>query len=772
MKTLFTFTLLLVFSLTARAQYSTPGDGQTYDMDDLVSLSGGTVTEDDGVYRVHQELTISENDELEITDDIIVEIAGGIRIVIEGALTVDPPEEVLFTAINTANRFQGFRFDGAADHTVMRNATVEYAGGIQLIDTDMVFENCTIRYFDMSNTSAAINLHSSHPVIKDCLFLENAGSAIGSGANIQTSPQILNNQFIRNGTANTNRPQINMGPGGADTLKIIGNYIEGEHDMAGGIAVANLMSVGHTVALIEDNYVVDNRYGYAGLGSQITSIIRHNHFIDNNIQGQPNLGGSGLNFMGGATNQAYVKNNIIRGNLWGVTIQNNAQPNLGEEGNDLTGYNVIEDNENTGTVFGLYNNTPESIFAQHNYWGTDDEDEAAGYIVDQDDDPSLGPVTFLPLWVPGNRIESFVVEAQHNEGLDDDVEGDINHDDGVIHLELPSSADVTNIIPTLQKSAFAVSEPASGESVDLSEPFDYAVTAFHGEERIYTVHAEVEAPELFTVVFYVNLEDAIDFGQLVGFDPNEHHIFITGDMTGWAEPGTDEELIMEHTGSDIMEYSKTFELEEGVYEYKYFSDFLGEGWEGGEWEGDPNREISVYGDMDVYDNFGPVDIPGPFPVTVSFEISDDTGNTIPGAVITFDGVAYDPGVYQIPDIEAFQYYDYKVEHDMYHTVEGEVYVYPDILVEVTMEPDDVQVKTPDAITLEVFPNPARELLHIESGVQLEEVRLVNLVGETIYSVAPGSMHYQIEVSNVKAGMYFLRVTTDKGAITRKIQVLD
>jgi len=169
MKTLFTFTLLLVFSLTARAQYSTPGDGQTYDMDDLVSLSGGTVTEDDGVYRVHQELTISENDELEITDDIIVEIAGGIRIVIEGALTVDPPEEVLFTAINTANRFQGFRFDGAADHTVMRNATVEYAGGIQLIDTDMVFENCTIRYFDMSNTSAAINLHSSHPVIKDCL---------------------------------------------------------------------------------------------------------------------------------------------------------------------------------------------------------------------------------------------------------------------------------------------------------------------------------------------------------------------------------------------------------------------------------------------------------------------------------------------------------------------------------------------------------------------------------------------------------------------------
>ncbi len=772
MRPLTTLTLFLLLSVAAQAQYSTPGDGETYDMDDLVSLSGGTVTEEDGVYQVHQELTISENDELEITDDITVKIAGGIRIVIEGAVTIDPPEEAVFTAMDETNHFLGFRFDGAEDHTVIRNTTIEYAGGIQLVDTDMVFENCTIRYFDMSNTSAAINLHSSHPVIKDCLFLENAGAAIGSGANIQTSPQILNNQFIRNGTANTNRPQINMGPGGADTLRIIGNHIEGEHDMAGGIAVANLMSVGHTVALIEDNYVVDNRYGYAGMGSQITSIIRHNHFIDNNIQGQPNLGGSGLNFMGGATNQAYVKNNIIRGNLWGVTIQNNAQPNLGEDGNELAGYNVIEDNENTGTVFGLYNNTPEAIYAQHNYWGTDDDDEAAGYIVDQDDDPSLGPVTFLPLWVPENRIESFVVEAQHNEGLDQDIEGAIDHDEGLIHLELPASADVTSIIPTLHKSAFAISEPASGEPVNLSEPFDYVVTAFHGEERVYTVHAEVEAPELFTVVFYVSLEDAIEFGQLEGFDPGEHHIFITGDMTGWAEPGTDDELVMEYAGNDIMEYSKTFELEEGEYEYKYFSDFLGEGWAGGEWDGDPNREISVSGDMDVYDNFGPVDIPGPATTTVSFEISDDTGNTIPDAEITFDGIAYDPGVYQIPDIQAFQYYDYKVEHDMYHTVEGEVYVYPDIVVEITMEPDDVQVTTPDELTLEVFPNPVRELLNIESADRIEELRLVNLLGETTYSVAPGSMQYQLDVSSVKAGTYLLLVLTDEGIVTRKIQVLD
>jgi len=773
MKSLITFiTLLGLFSYHAHAQYATPGDGETYDMDDLVSMSGGTVTEDDGVYLVHQELTISENDELEITDDITVKIGGAVRIIIKGTLTVDPPEEAVLTAIDPEDRFLGLRFDGATENSVIRNTTIEYAGGIQLLDTDMLFDNCIIQYFDMSNTSAAINLHNAHPVIQECLFLENAGAAIGSGANIQTSPHILNNEFIRNGTANTNRPQINMGPGGADTLRIIGNYIEGEHEMAGGIAVANLMSVGHTIALIEGNHVVDNRYGYAGMGSQITSIVQHNHFIDNNIQGQPNLGGSGLNFMGGTSNTAYVRGNIIRGNLWGVTIQNNAQPNLGEDANDLTGYNVIEDNENTGTVYGLYNNTPGAIHAQHNYWGTDNEEEAADYIVDEEDDASLGPVTFQPIWVPDNKIEAFVLEAGLHEGLDEDVEGDINHDAGTIELQVPGSVDMTSLTPALQKSKFAVSEPASGETVDLSEPVDYVVTAFHGETQSYTVSVEGEDPELFTVIFTVSLENAIEFGQLEGFDPDVHEIYITGEMTGWAEPGTDDMLVMQQTGTDPLEYSKTFELEAGDYEYKYFSDLLGDGWEGGEWDGDPNREIPVDADMEVYDNFGPSDIPGPYTGTVTFDVSDESGHAIPDAVITFDGTSYAAGEYEIEDIDAFQYYDFIVEHADYHTVEDNVYVYPEIVVEVIMEADDVQVMEPETIVAEVFPNPASEVLHIEAGIQIQELRMINLLGKTIYHAAPGHIQHLIDVSGLGSGVYFLQVSTEEGTITQRVQVVE
>ncbi len=624
-----------------------------------------------------------------------------------------------------------------------------------MIGTEMLFEDCTIRHFNMSNTSAAINLHSSNPVIRHCLFLENAGAAIGGGANIQNSPQILYNEFISNGTANTNRPQINLGPGATDTLKIIGNYIEGEFEMAGGIAVANLMSVGHTTALVRDNVVVNNRYGYAGMGSQITSIVQNNHFIDNNIQGQPMLGGSGLNFMGGITNTAIIRGNVITGNLWGITIQNNARPNLGEEDNELTGFNVIEENGNSGSIYGLYNNTPEAIFAQFNHWGTGDEGEAAGYIIDQDDDPSLGPVTYLPMWVPENLMYSFVLEAQHNDDLDEDVHAIIDQEEQTISLSVPAGTDLSAVIPTIHLSTYATVDPGSGQTVDLTEALTFTVTSRHGEERSYMATAGTEGPELFTVTFLAEI-------HLSGFDPGQHYIVLTGTMTDWGEPGTDPELEMELTSEDPLVYSKTFQLEEGPYEYKYFSDLIGEGWHGGEWHGEPNRAVEVTSDS-VWNDL----VQGWNYSTVHFHVTDTGGQEIQQAVITFGGETYDPGHYIIEWIP-YDTYEYVVEKDGYHSVEGEVEASGYTNVEVVMSPDDVGIVDSKNIFFRVYPNPADEWLFVESVEPLVEVGLFDLLGQKVYTAKVGHHSWQIDCSPFVAGIYFLQITTSCSKETRRV----
>ena len=108
--------------------------------------------------------------------------------------------------------------------------------------------------------------------------------------------------------------------------------------------------------------------------------------------------------------------------------------------------------------------------------------------------------------------------------------------------------------------------------------------------------------EVFDVTFQADLTVAIETGLLEDFDHETHGIMITGNLLGWPEPGA--EQLMDKISDDPLMYAKTFQLEAGEYQYKYFSDFIGAGWDGGEWVGDPNRTVSVTEEMTITDMFG------------------------------------------------------------------------------------------------------------------------------------------------------------------------
>jgi hypothetical protein len=92
--------------------------------------------------------------------------------------------------------------------------------------------------------------------------------------------------------------------------------------------------------------------------------------------------------------------NKIRGNLWGITIQGGAKPNLGNIGNSDTtdiGLNQLYWNSNTGQVYDLYNNTKDSIKAENNFWGTANLDSIEAHIFHKPDLDTLGFVDYLPI---------------------------------------------------------------------------------------------------------------------------------------------------------------------------------------------------------------------------------------------------------------------------------------------------------------------------------------------------------------------------------------
>jgi len=388
------FLFVLVFSSTMNAQWVSPGNGTTYTIPDLVNVSNGTVTNGPDGYSINADLTISTNDVLNIDDQVLRIDIDEVLITINGSMTCTNNNRVRFYGLNETQHFS-MCFENASGCN-LKNMYFSDCAGIKLIESDVRFDDVKFVYFTTDYCHSAIDIFNCNPVIENCYFLLNEGAAIGSPANGQSSPQILNCEFDSN-VNGANMPQINLGPGAEDTIRIVGNLVDGTYATfhTGGISVADLMGTGNTKILLKNNVIKHNRYGYNQQGYHLSSNIIGNEFLDNYHEDNPMNGGSGISIYGmDENNQSVLRNNTITGNLWGITVINAADVNLGTE--DDWGYNEIHDNGNSGEIYDLYNNSTYDIMAVGNDWGTISEREIERHIVHQFDNPSLGLVTYVP----------------------------------------------------------------------------------------------------------------------------------------------------------------------------------------------------------------------------------------------------------------------------------------------------------------------------------------------------------------------------------------
>ena len=84
--------------------------------------------------------------------------------------------------------------------------------------------------------------------------------------------------------------------------------------------------------------------------------------------------------------------------------------------------------------------------------------------------------------------------------------------------------------------------------------------------------------------------------------------------------------------------------------------------------------------------------------------------------------------------------------------------------------DPTNVSTPEAMSLNVFPNPARTVVNIESGQEILEVRMMDMLGQVVYTSPVNSYRTQLSVSELQNGIYFIQVLTSEGFATQRVQV--
>ena len=413
-KHLITLIFLIGITATASAQWTSPGNGTVYTLPNLVEITDGVVTTSDYAngFLINGDLTISSGDVLQIDNQVARIDAASVLITINGSMNCTNNSRVKFYGLNETEHFS-IRFENATNCHVNKMYFSDGAG-IKLIESEVTFDDVKFVYFTRDYCNAVIDIFNCDPVIQNCYFMLNQGAAISSPANGQASPQILNCDFDTN-VDGINAPQINLGPGGEDTIRIIGNdiYTIMATWHVGGISIADLMGTGSTKVLLRENIIREGRYGYNQQGQTISSVIENNRIVDNYYEDNPMNGGSGISIYGSSTNnKAVLRGNTITGNLWGITAIYFHDIDMGTE--DDWGNNVIHDNGNSGMVYDLYNNSACNLTAIGNDWGTSDPERIEDHIFHQYDDPSLGLVDYTPYV----GYDALAVFHEDNEAID------------------------------------------------------------------------------------------------------------------------------------------------------------------------------------------------------------------------------------------------------------------------------------------------------------------------------------------------------------------
>lgn len=398
LSTLFlSLTSLLLFS-----QFTSPGTGISYNLNSLSAVAPTVLVKTGTVYQMTANITIAPGDTLLMDEnDATLKIDAGIQLTIGGIYNTTATN-FLITATNPAAIFKGIRLEEGSEAT-FKNTILEYGGGLQVLTETFLMDNCTVRYFKSGLvTGAAINFSRGNPVVTNSKFIDNDLPAVGSGANVSVALEFTNNYLSGNTKLNSNRPQINMGPSGSGTTKVLNNTIIGNRTLTkvGGISVSSLLGVQNKVQ-IEGNTVTDNRYGITVAGNASTGSISNNILTNNNAENIPSNGGSGISINGTGSLGAGIKieKNQIRGHLWGITIIGTMSADLGGGPLGSVGENVFKDNGNGGQLYAVFNNTANPVNATNNCWREDklsDDAMLEAVISHKVDDAALGTVNFKP----------------------------------------------------------------------------------------------------------------------------------------------------------------------------------------------------------------------------------------------------------------------------------------------------------------------------------------------------------------------------------------
>ncbi|MBW6478563.1 MAG: T9SS type A sorting domain-containing protein [Bacteroidales bacterium] len=293
-----------------------------------------------------------------------------------------------------------------------------------------------------------------------------------------------------------------------------------------------------------------------------------------------------------------------------------------------------------------------------------------------------------------------------------------------------------------------------------------------GQYQVFVYHSSTGFgiySDYFTVVPSGTVYDVtfnLDMSNAQEFDPNGHHVHMTGDFLNWAVPGSPGSAELNLSDPETMIYSKAISLKPGLRYYKYFSDAYGQEWNGGEWNGDPNRMIQVSGNMTVNDIWG---------VHAAVFFNLDLQSDPAGAGILSGSGTYN--AHQIIELsattnEGYVFIDWEDIHGNVISLDEICNYLMPARHTTLIAKFEVESNVEDLHTLDVklFPNPANRIVKIISEAVIKEMSVSDITGKVVMLMPVKDKETNIIVEGFDPGMYIVRFYTENDVIVKKLQV--
>jgi hypothetical protein len=267
-------------------------------------------------------------------------------------------------------------------------------------------------------------------------------------------------------------------------------------------------------------------------------------------------------------------------------------------------------------------------------------------------------------------------------------------------------------------------------------------------------------------------------------------VYLSGDFGliygTWSTPGDNPNNELTDQDGDSI-YSLQMAVDPGDYNFKFFK---GAGWSNGEWAGDPNRPLTVTAEQDFTYKWGVkpafvtfnVNMKGSGLAGEDIYVAGDFGGiygtwNTPGdnlnnlltalepltdSIYSIDMALDSIGIYQLKFFKGAGWNGgewtgdpnriYTIRQDTTFNLKWGL-VYPEGIRDISL-----------AGKIQTYPNPVKDVLNINTSIDLNKVTITNTVGQQVYllnNVGVGKRTINLE--ELSNGMYFITFYAETGA---------